>query len=225
MTHALTLPQALFLLGRDDATGKPLGYHNRYIQPAGALTQLVMMGRLSLQPGRYGVVDVLSTAPTGSHYLDTILARVAASSRPRHMQHWISCLSGMRGRVRMIGEELAAKGIVEEIPDKILGLFPVTRWVQRRAGPKLSLTSDMMKILFNESAEPNERMGSIIALANAGHLLKRNFDRARLRENKAHIKRLVKGKWPGAEAANKTIQAVQASIAATTVIIASAGIT
>ena len=225
MTHKLTLPQALFLLARDDATGKPLGYHNAYIQPAGAITELIMMGRVKMGSGRKAALEAVNTAPTGSLYLDTILARIADSSRPRSMQYWIGKLCHMRGRIAMIGDELAAKGLVESVSAKKFGIFPVTRWPQRRAGPKMALTSNMIKVLFNDGAQPDERMGSIIALANAGHLLKRNFDRTRLRENKAHIKRLAKGKWPDAEAASKSIQAVQASIAATTMIIASAGAT
>ena len=65
MTHRLTLPQALFLLARDDATGKPLGHYNMYIQPAGAITELVMMERLELMDDKWPKLNVLSTAPTG----------------------------------------------------------------------------------------------------------------------------------------------------------------
>jgi len=224
MTRQLTIPQALFLLARDDVTGKPLGHYNAYVQPAGALTELIMMERLSLRPGRKAILDVVNTVPTGSEYLDTLLYRIAASSHPRSMQHWIGKFSPMRGRVRMIGEELSAKGLVEEIPAKYLGLFPVTRWVQCRAGPKLRLQSDMEKSLFSDLASPDEFTGVIIALTNAGHLLKRNFDRSQLRIHRAHIKRLVKGDWPSAEAARKSIEAVQAAIAATSVVTMSAAV-
>lgn len=224
MKHHLTLPQSLFLLARDDVTGKPIGSFNAYIQTAGALAELVMMDRLALRPGRKGILDVIDTAPTGSAYLDMLLARIGASSRPRTMQHWVNKFYCIRQRERTIGEELAAKGIVEETPAKILGVFPVTRWVQRKSGPKLKLTSDMSKILFQDIENPNERIGSIVALANAGHLLKRNFDREKLRAHKAHIKRIVKGDWPSAQAASKVIAATQAAIVASTIAVsASAG--
>ena len=79
----------------------------------------------------------------------------------------------------------------------------------------------MEKALFQEGSKLDERTGTIIALANAGHLLKRNFDRSRLRTHRGHIKKLVKGNWATAIAARKSIEAVQAAIAATTVITAS----
>ena len=221
MTHKLTLPQALFLLARDDATGKPLGHYNMYIQPAGAITELVIMERLELMDDKWPKLNVLSTAPTGSPYLDAVLERIAASHRPRTMQHWVGRLAHMKQRKRMIGEELVAKGLVAEQPDTIWGIFPVTRWPIVRSGPKQTLKTSMEKALFQEGAKLDERTGTIIALANAGHLLKRNFDRSRLRTHKAHIKNLVKGKWATAIAARKSIEAVQAAIAATTIITAS----
>ena len=98
MTHKLTLPQALFLLARDDATGKPLGHYNMYIQPAGAITELVMMERLELTDDKWPKLNVLSTAPTGSPYLDAVLERIAASHRPRTMQHWVGRLAHMKQR-------------------------------------------------------------------------------------------------------------------------------
>ncbi|MEO9968534.1 MAG: GPP34 family phosphoprotein [Hyphomonadaceae bacterium] len=216
MTHKLTLPQALFLLARDDATGKPLGNHNAYIQPAAALTELVMMERVRMGSGRKAVLEVVNTAPTGSLYLDTVLARIADSSSAKSMQYWVGKLCHMRGRIAMIGEELATKGLVESVSAKKFGIFPVTRWPQRRAGPKMALSSDMMKVLFYDGAVPDERTGAIIALANAGHLLKRNFDRSRLRGHRSHIKRIVKADWPGAEAVRRAIKASQAVTAAST---------
>lgn len=208
----LTIPQALFLLARDNATGKPLGNYNSYIQPAGALTELVMMGHLALRPGRKAVLDVVSTAPTGSEYLDTLLMSMAASKRAHGMQHWVSKFSCKRGRIRMIGEELVAKGIVEEVPAKYFGLFPVTRWAVRRQGPKLKLHADMSKVLFTENSRPDDWTGAVIALANAGHLLKRNFDRNKLSMHKDHIKQVVKDEQLGANAAKAAVKAIQAVI-------------
>ena len=221
MTNKLTLPQALFLLARDDATGKPLGHYNMYIQPAGAITELVMMDRLELTDDKWPKLNILSTAPTGNPYLDAVLERIAASHRPRTMQHWVGSLAHMKQRQRMIGEELIKMGLVEERSEKVWRIFPVTRWPIVRSGPKQALKISMEKALFQEGSKLDEWTGTIIALANAGHLLKRNFDQSRLRTHKAHIKKLVKGNWATAIAARKSIEAAQAAIAATTVITAS----
>lgn len=213
MREKLTIPQALFLLARDDETGKPLGNYNSYIQPAGALAELIMMERLAIRSGRKAILEVLDDSATGSAYLDTVLGRVAASSHPHTIQRWVGKLYGMRGRVRMIAEELVAKGVVEDVSRKWLGIFPLSRWKMRSTGPKRQLKSDMSRILFRDSSEPDEWIGTVIAIANAGHLLKRNFDREDLRMHKAHIKGVVAGDWPAAGAAK---QAIQAAIAAAT---------
>ena len=212
MKTALTLPQALFLLARDDATGKPLGRHNSFIQAAGALAELIMMDRLVLQAERMGIVEVVDTATTGSTYLDTILGELAASKRPRRVQYWVSLFHGRRNRIGLIGNELVAKRIVEKVPAKFLGLFPVTRWPALKTGPKYQLISAMEKALFNEANEPSERVGTIIALANSGHLLKRNFDRKKLRAHKRHIKRIAKGGWPASTAVIQAITTLRTAI-------------
>ena len=223
MSEQLTIPQALFLLARDDVTGKPLGNHNSFIQPAGALAELIMMERLALQAGRKGIVEVIDTAPTGSTYLDTVLSELAASKRPRRVQYWISLLHGRRNRIGLIGEELVAMRIVEKVTAKYLGLFPVTRWRALKTAPKRELVLAMEKTLFNEANEPSERIGTIIALANSGHLLKRNFDRTKLRTHKRHIKRIVKGDWPASIAATQAIATLTTAIAAGIVASSAAG--
>jgi hypothetical protein len=222
MQKQLSIPQALFLLARDDERGKPLGYYNKYIQPAGAITELVMMERLELTTDKWPKLTVLSTTPTGSPYLDAVLQRIAASRKPRTMQHWVSSLAHMKNRIQMIGGELVKRGIVQAQADKIWGIFPITRWPIVRPGLKHALKTNMETALFQEGAEFDERTGTLIALANAGHLLKRNFDRRKLRMHKAHIRKLAKGEVATAIAARKSIEAVQAAIAATAVVSASA---
>lgn len=214
MRDSLTLPQALFLLARDDATGKPVGNYNRYIQPAGALTELMMIDRLKLRQGKKAIIDVQDTAPTGSAYLDAVLSQIAASAKSRSMQHWVTRLAGRRGRVDLIGQELVSKGIIEKVPTKFLGIFPVTRWRPLRTSIKTSLKGQMSKVLFTETAKPDEWTGSIIALASSGHLLKRNFDRSQLRAYKKHIKSIVRGEWASASAATDAVKAAKAAITA-----------
>jgi len=119
MQKQLTIPQALFLLAREDESGKPLGHYNMYIQPAGAITELVMMERLELTDDKWPKLNILSTAPTGSPYLDAVLERIAASARSRTMQHWVGSLAHMKNRKHMIGEELVKKGLVEERSGKV----------------------------------------------------------------------------------------------------------
>lgn len=214
MATDLTIPQALFLLARDAETGRPRGYHNRHIQPAGAIAELVLRGHLRLQPGRNPRVELVEAGPTGSPYLDRTLERIAASPRPRRIDHWVMTLSGMRGRVHMIGDELVALGHVRKVPAKRFGIFRVTRWPMPTPRAKTRLMSDMTRLMFNETTDIDERTGAIIALANAGHLLKRNFDRAELRTGKPRITHITKGNWPGRETTHAVVRAAHATIAA-----------
>lgn len=222
MTTTLTIPQALFLLARDDETGKPKGNYNNYIQAGGAMAELVLQNRITLSADRKRRVTVRDASPTGSVFLDAVLARLSKSPRPRTLQHWVSRLSSMSGRVEMIGDELAALGAVERQSLHMFGLFPVTRWPARNGQTKGRLLAEMSGHLFNEHSAINERTASIIALANAGHLLKRNFDRDLLRQHKSNIKSLTRGDWPAAKAARDAIDAVNAAVAASSAVIVAA---
>lgn len=225
MTQQITIPQALFLLSRHAETGKPKGNYNAYIQPAGALTELIVQKRIALRGAKKPIVHVIDTSPTGSAYIDSLLSDLTTSSRQRRMDHWVSKFSHKRDRVQTLGRELVAKGIVEEMPDKILGLFPVTRWPLRSTRVKTKLMSDMSRVLFGTGDIDDEFTYAVIALANAGHLLKRNFDRDALRANKARIKDVTSGNFPGSVAAKQAIDAANAAAAASTVVIAAAAAT
>lgn len=216
---ALTLPQALFLLSRDDETGAPRGSYNNYIQMGGAIAELVFQDRVNLREDRRRTIDVVNPAPTGSPFLDMVLDRVA-SSEPRSIQSWTDKLSRMSGRIETLGQELVALGAVHRRPQKALGLFPITRWPQNAPRPKKALLDGMASMLFDPTAPFDMRTGTVIALANAGHLLKRNFDRAALRAHKPHIRDITRGDWPAAEAAGKAIEAVETILAASAVIVA-----
>lgn len=209
----LTIPQALFLLAREDQTGKPLGNYNSCVQPAGAIAELVIIERLALRSGRDGIVDVVSTSPTGSPYLDKILSEVSASVRPRRVQYWISHFYGRRDRIVLIGEELVAKRIVEKVATRRFALFPVTHWRLLRPGSKRMLLSTMETILFDQNKVPNDkRVGTIIALAISGRLLRHNFPRALLRTHRHRISALAQGDWPISVAITQALEKLRTAI-------------
>ena len=210
----LTLPECLFLLARDDMSGRPLGNYNRYIQPAGAIAELQHMGRLKISQDRKMTVSVVDPGQTGNAYLDAVLQEIASSSRLKSTKHWVRRLSRMKGRIQLIGQSLADKGLVEEVRMNWLGLFPITRWPQTRAGPKTLLKEKIGMLLFEQSTRQDPKISVLVALASSGHLLKRNFDRRRLREHKAHIRNITRRNQPIARAVSKVIEEAQAAVAA-----------
>ena len=214
MSVQLTLPQALFLLARDDETGRPKGNYNGYIQLGGAIADLVAMGRLSLDEHPKPKVSVENTKLTGDAFLDTVLARIAASQKSRKLNDWVGRLHNMKGRVGLVGKSLEALGAVNAIRRKRLGLFPSTRWVQHDPSIKTALLEDMKHLMFSDAAPIDERTATIIGLANSGHLLKRNFARSALRRRRLQIREIVEANRPTAQASRQAIEAVDASIAA-----------
>lgn len=214
MPRHLTIPQALFLLALDDESGRPKGNYNNYIQAGGALAELILHETITVQTGRKAYIEIAGSAPTDSPFLAAVYDRIAASKKPITLQRWVSKISCIKGRKHLLGHEVERMGAVRESSQRILGLFPVTRWPQMSPALKQALLDDMSNLMFDPVSEINPHTASIVALANAGHLLKRNFDRNELRASKARITAIKKGDWPAAEATRKTIAAINAAIAA-----------
>ncbi|MGW1769926.1 GOLPH3/VPS74 family protein [Streptomyces sp. NPDC002073] len=164
----VTLGEEIMLLALDDTSGAA---HERaaagWAVAAGTLLELTLAGRLSVAGDR---LDVLGTAPTGTHLLDGRLRLVhdwAERRRRPAAGDWLA-----RDRAAAPGataDSLRARGLVVEVGPRALGLFPVRRGPgadgQAEREPRARLAGVVLA-----GAAPDPRTGVLIWLLHTARL-------------------------------------------------------
>lgn len=123
----LSLPEAFLLLATNDTTGKPdIPVYALRTTVAGAiLAELHLLGAIELQGRR-----VRATGSTPVTDFQRELESISGKSRPHSPKGWVSMLEG-RAEVQRVYEGMVARGIVEHVGEKHLGLFRVVRYPEK----------------------------------------------------------------------------------------------
>ncbi|CAI9408451.1 GOLPH3/VPS74 family protein [Nocardioides sp. T2.26MG-1] len=121
-----------------------------------------------------------------------------------------------KGTKTELADRLAARGILERREDRVLGLFPRTRWPAVDSTHEEAVRRALAAVLV-EGVEPDERTGALVALLSAidkPHLVvdHRGLSSGEVRKR---AKRIAEGDW----AAKAVRDAVAASTAAITAAI------
>jgi hypothetical protein len=221
----MLLAEDLLLLLYDDETGKPItGSPGLDYALAGAvLIELTLLGKVNIagdgEDAKKGRLTVLDATPTGDALLDERLAFLSgkAGSRPKNLMGKLS--KNLRDRVLV---RLAERGILQADKDRVLGLFPVTRWPAQDARHEGELRSALDNVL-KLGAQPDDRTGALVALLNALNVVPKvvtgAVDKAAL---KRRAKEISESEW-AAEAVRQAVQAMQAAMTAAIVASATAG--
>jgi hypothetical protein len=120
----MRLADELLLLAYSDEGTAEVSQHALDLGLSGAvLLDLALAERFDVRDGRIVVAD---PSPTGDPVLDDALARVAGDKTGRTPRDWISKLS-KNLRERLL-DGLVATGVLTREKDRVLGLFPRTRY-------------------------------------------------------------------------------------------------
>ena len=124
----LNLPQAFLLLATNDQDGKPEVpmFALRTTLAGAILAELELIGAIRLE-GKH--VRATGAAPPTD--LQHELELIRGKSRPHTPKRWVSMLEG-RAETQRVYEGMAARGIVEHVGEKHLGLFKSRRGTRRR---------------------------------------------------------------------------------------------
>ncbi|WP_144671569.1 GPP34 family phosphoprotein [Arthrobacter sp. U41] len=145
----LNLPQAFLLLATNDHDGKPEVpmFALRTTLAGAILAELELIGAIGLQ-GKH--VRARDAAPQTDlqHELDLIRGK----SRPHTPKRWISMLEG-RAEMQRVYEGMAARGIVEHVGEKHLGVFRSVRYPEKDHAPEAALLEKIQAAL---GASPSE---------------------------------------------------------------------
>jgi hypothetical protein len=213
----MTTTADLALLALDPASGRSrLGTYAEVALGGCALNDLLLAGRLGVTgEGRSARVTVLDRTPLGTPYLDEALARVVRRDKPLRPRDAVTRLG--KKLPKTVPAALAADGLVEARPHKVLGLFPTTRYAALPQARREELVAGVRAVLLGER-EPDERLGAVGALVGAARLVKLVVPKDRRREATKRAKTLAEGAW----ASEAVRAAVKASEEAMTIAVMAA---
>ncbi len=215
------IAEDLLLLLLDDRRGTPASQHTDLCLGGAVLAELALLEAVTVS-GRSGMwrtakVRVVPGAVAEDEVLRDALALVA--EKERSAQDLVRRLGkGLRER---LGDRLVARGILERRDERVLGLFPRTRWPEVDSTHEEQVRRRLAATLC-AGAQPDERTGTLVALLSAVDRAHRSVDHEGLsaREVRRRAKQVAEGDW----AAGAVRDAVQAATAATTAVIAASSV-
>lgn len=204
----MSLPEEFLLLAYDE-DGTPLTDGTRLDNGLGGaiLLELALARRLDIEDKR---VVVLDPAPIGDALCDEALARIG-QERPRKPGHWVTKLS-KQARPRIL-EKLVAEGVLTVEKDKVLWVFPRTKYPSANGEPPAAEADarERIRAAVLGTGEVEPRTAALCALVAATELDKKiltGLDRKRVT---ARLKEIGEGAW-AAEAVRRTIEEIQAAV-------------
>ena len=223
----MLIAEDLLLLLLDDEKGTTPGLWVDVRVPLGAavLAELALDGGVEVEEStsRWRSPNVVPTTATEE---DGVLAAALAvvAEKPRTAVDLAGKVGdGLKGR---LAERLAAQGLLERADDRVLGLFPRTRW-PAVASTHEAQVRDRLRAVVVEGATPDDRTvalaGILQALDRLGATL--GLKGAAARDAKRRVTELAEGDWT-AKAVRDAVQAAvsavtTASMVTTTVIVTS----
>lgn len=215
----MLLAEDLLLLLTDDDTGK-LAASSADVDVAlgGALlVELTLMQRVDvagpddgLRPGR---LVVKNSDQTGDGLLDEALA-IVEQKQGKKPQSVVTRL-GKRVRVRLYAR-LVEAGILRAEEDRILGIFPTSRWPSKDAAHESSVRQGLVTAL-RVGATSEARTGALISLLLALNAVHKAVDPGSVglskKELHANAKRIAEGDW-AAKAVRQAIDSMNAAVIA-----------
>jgi hypothetical protein len=183
------------------------------------LLELALAGRVDVVDKRVAVID---PRPTGDTLVDDALTLIAAE-RGRRPGHWVTRLAK---RTRpLVLSELVRAGVLRVEKDKVLGVFPRTKYPAVHGAEAETLRRLKAAVVGDGPVDP--RTAALCALVSATDLDRTVFPGIERRRVKARLKEISEGAWAAA-AVRKAIEDIQvavmaAIVASTTAVTAGTG--
>lgn len=209
------IAEDLLLLLLDDESGSVVGTSYVATVLGGAvLIELAMSGAVEVEekPSVWRSAKV-RTNPTVAPE-DDVLRRAAAvvAQKERSAQDLVDRLG--KGLKDELAERLVQRGILERRRDKVLGVFPRTRWPAVDSSHEAQLRQDLTAALV-QGADPDARTAALVALLSAIDRAHKVVDRQGLSrsEVRKRAKTIAEGEW-AAKAVRDAISAATAAVTA-----------
>ncbi|MDD9206871.1 GPP34 family phosphoprotein [Georgenia sp. 10Sc9-8] len=214
------LAEDLVLLLLDDETGSFTAGDALETGIGGALlAELALLGAVEVGGGSRRRSKATVRAVPGAQTADPVLADALALVLQK--DRTATSLVGRMGKGTkgVLLERLVDRGMVERHEDKVLGLFPRTRWPAVDSAHEERVRAELVGVLAGERAGP--RAGALIALLHAMGAAHKVLSVPGLSAGdlRRRAKEIAEGDW-AAQAVKDAVQAAQSAVATT---IAAAG--
>ena len=204
-----SLPEEFLLIAyADDGTPLTDGTHLDNGLGGAVLLELALAGRVDITDKKVVVAD---RTPTGDPLLDAALTRITDEPKPRRPGHWVSKFA--KDTRPLVLDKLVADGVLTTQRDKVLGLFPRTKFPSAYGVEPPVETEARQRMLgaVERSGEVDARTGALCALVAATDLDRKVFADLDRKRVKARLKEITEGAW-AAQAVRKTIEEIQAAV-------------
>ncbi|MFC7546279.1 GPP34 family phosphoprotein [Plantactinospora sp. GCM10030261] len=207
----LTLAEELALLSYTVEGTAEVGQPGLDYGLAGALLlELTLAERIDVVDGRVVLTD---PTRTGHPLLDRALDQIGGEAKRRKPKDWINRLGkGLRDQVL---DHLVAMGILHVEKDRVLGLFPRTRFPSPHGMDPAAETEARQRLAaaIRPGATVPPRTGALCSLVRAVGLDRKVFRDQPRREVRARLKEISEGDWASA-AVKRAIDDTQAAMIA-----------
>ena len=214
----MTIAEGIVLLSLKNETGKKQGEFVEYALAGSALAELILMGRVEQDASKKKNLQIVDTSTTGDSFLDFCVSVMLKTGSGKSAKAYVNKLANKSHLFREQARALVAKGVLRADPKSFL-VFNWTHYPEAEPEVEAGLINHLSSVLF-DGQEPEARDCVIIALADKTGLLRKNFDKAKLKASKPRIKDIAKGGIGPTDATIEAIKAVQAALVATTAIAA-----
>lgn len=217
------IAEDLLLLLLDDDTGKLTG--TSYPQPAlgGALLiELALVEAVAVEEKK-GLWKSAKVRPTTAAPDDAVLRAgyELVAEKERGAQDLVDRLG--KGLKEQLADRMVERGVLERREDKVLGMFPRTRWPAADRTHEEQVRRALTAVLVS-GAEPDQRTAALVAVLSAIDKAHKIVDHQGMssRDVRKRAKQISEGAW-AAKAVRDAISASTAAIAAVAAGAAAAG--
>jgi len=220
----ILIAEDMLLLLLDDESGKlTLTSYPQAVLGGALLVELAATGAAEVEEKTSMWRSAKVRAVAGAAPADPVLraAHDAVAARPRTAQDLVQRLG--KGTRDALTDRLAERGLLERRDDRVLGLFPRTRWPAVDSSHEQDVRRRLTAVLV-QGVEPDERTGALVALLSAIDKPHKVVDHEGLStgEVRKRAKRIAQGDW-AAKAVRDAIAASTAAITAVAATSAAAG--
>ena len=224
MPDPLTLiAEDLLLLLLDDESGKPQTQQLQVALGGAVLVELALEGMVEVAEPTAMWRSAKVRPVAGASPDDPVLASAlrTAGEKDRSAQSLVEKLG--KGLSDTLCRRLAERGILERRDDKVLGLFPRTRWPARDTSHEDDLRRALTTVLVYGN-EPEPRTGALVALLHAVDRVHKAVPHPGVsdRDVKKRAKQLSDGQWAATAVKEAVTAATAATVAAMTAATAGA---
>ena len=215
---SLYLHEEIMLLAlRDEGGTVELGSMYLYAIAGAVLSELLLVGRISVEEGKKKLVNVVSNEPLGEPIIDECLEKIVTAKRRANSQTWVQRFSSMKKLHHRVAYGLCERGILRADEGTVLLIFRRKIYPEIDPQPERRLIERLRGAIFGNSQRLDSRTAILISLANGTNLLSIPFSKKDLKKRKRRIEQISKGEMMG-EATKAAVEAAQAAIVAATLI-------